>query len=62
MAGSGPILLVVSLFFTGTVFVAGTFAQKAADRAILQEHEELLALYGQSESPNAPVGTRPAGG
>ncbi len=49
----GPILLVVSLLFlAGTVFMfAGTFAQKAADRAIQQEHEELLALYGLSEKP-----------
>jgi hypothetical protein len=46
----GPILLVVSLLFlAGTIFMfASTFAQKSADQAIQKEHEELLALYGQS--------------
>jgi hypothetical protein len=46
----GSILFVVSLLFeVGSLFMFATyFAQKAADRAIQQEHDQLLALYGQS--------------
>jgi len=46
----GSILLAVSLLFVaGSIFMfASYFAQRAADRAIQKEHDQLLALYSRS--------------
>jgi hypothetical protein len=45
----GAIMLVMALLFdVGALFmVASYFAQKAADRAIQRERDQLFALYGQ---------------
>jgi hypothetical protein len=54
----GTILLVVALLFdVGALFMAASyFAQKAADRAIQKERDQLFALYGQKPKRSSSDG------